>query len=340
MGTPIGDLISRETIDLPYLSRKVIAVDAHNMLYQFLSSIRGPEGKPLTNAEGHVTSHLAGLLYRTSNLVEAGIRPVFIFDGKPHALKRATLDKRREIRTKAKEEMETAIESGDFEKARMMGARAVSLSHEMIQDAEKALHWLGFPVIHASQEGESQAAQLVKNNLAFAAATQDYDALLFQTPVVIRNMAVTGKRKLPYRNAYVNVEPEKVVLHDVLRAHHLTYEQLVWIGMLVGTDFNDKIPLVGPKKALKAVEGKKSFPEVLAGLKKEVEYDWEAVQELFFHPSVNKIDSIPEAHVDVEKATAFYCDTHGFDHVRVTNALKKIVKAPEDNKQSTLGKWK
>lgn len=339
MGTAIGDLITTQPLELSELKNKVIAIDAHNILYQFLSSIRGPDGRPLINTEGQVTSHLAGLLYRTSNLVEAGMKLVFVFDGPPHPLKKATLDKRREIRTQAKVEMEKAIEAGDFERARSMGARAVSLNSDMIAEAKEAMHHLGFPVIVGKQEGEAQAAWMVQHGLAYAAVTQDYDALLFGSPIVVRNLAVTGKRKLPYRNAYINIEPEKVDLHAVLKELNLTRQQLIWIGMLIGTDFNEKIPLVGPKKALKAVEGKKSFEEVLSGLKKEVDYDPKEVEQLFMHPAAYEVASLPEAKLDHDKAIAFYCDKHGFDHVRVTNALNKIGKKPEDEKQSTLGKW-
>ncbi|MFH0970306.1 MAG: flap endonuclease-1 [Candidatus Diapherotrites archaeon] len=339
MGTPIGDLVESEKIDLASLTNKTIAVDAHNILYQFLTSIRGPEGRPLMDAEGKITSHLAGLLYRTSSLIELGIKPIFVFDGLPHPLKKATLEKRHAIRTDAKEKMEKAIASGDFEKARMMGARAVSLNKEMIEEAKKAMEYLGLPFIEGAQEGEAQAAYLVQKKMAYAAGTQDYDALLFNTPIVIRNMAITGKRKLPYRNAYVNVEPEKVVLDSVLSELHITHKQLIWIAMLIGTDFNEKIPLVGPKKALKAVQGKKSFKEVVDGINQTVDYDWVEVEKLFTHPSVKEIKEIPFAQSNREKAIAFYCDTHGFDHVRVTNALNKIEKKPEDEKQSTLSKW-
>lgn len=339
MGTAIGDLISTEVIDLSSLANKTIAIDAHNILYQFLSSIRGPDGRPLMNSEGQVTSHIAGLLYRTSNLVEAGIKPIFVFDGPPSELKRKTLDKRHAIRTQAKKEMEDAIEAGDLEKARSMGARSVSLNKEMIVEAQEALEYLGFPVIQAKQEGEAQAGQLVNQKLAYAVCTQDYDSLLFGTPITIRNMAITGKRKLPYRNAYVNVEPEKMELEKVLHELKITRKQLVWIGMLIGTDFNEKIPLVGPKKAMKAVVDKKNFKDVLKELKAEVDYDPEEVEELFMHPVVNEIHSLPKSQMDREKALAYYCDRHGFDQTRVTNALNKIEKKPEDNKQSTLGKW-
>jgi flap endonuclease-1 len=170
-------------------------------------------------------------------------------------------------------------------------------------------------------------------------ATQDYDALLCGAPVVIRNMGVTGKRKLPYRNAYVNVEPERFETENVLRELNLTQKQRIWLGMLVGTDFNEKIPMIGPKKALKAVEGKKSFEDVLAGLKKTVDYDPHEIEEMFLHPSVFKNIEFSHTKMDREKVIAFYCDKHGFDHVRVNNALNKIEKKPEDEKQTALSKW-
>ncbi len=339
MGTAIGDLIERENIDLEDLAGKTIAVDAHNILYQFLTTIRGPDGKPLMDAQNMVTSHLAGLLYRSSNWVEAGMKPIFVFDGKPHPLKQATLQKRREIRTHAKEEMDKALEVGDIEKARLMGSRAVSLDKEMIEEAQTAMAVLGFPIIQGKQEGEAQATYLVQQRLAYAAGTQDYDTLLFGCPQIIRNIGVTGKRKLPYRNAYVDVHMELIELHKELARLQISREQLIWMGMLIGTDFNEKIPNIGPKKALKAVQGKKKFSEVVEGLKMKVEYDWKEVEELFVHPAVHEIETIPSAKLDREKVIAFYVDKHGFDLTRVTNALNKFEKKPADEKQKTLGSW-
>jgi flap endonuclease-1 len=339
MGTAIGDLVVSESIELSSLKNKIIAVDSHNILYQFLSSIRGPDGMPLMNSQGTVTSHLAGLLYRTSSLVKEGISPVFVFDGKPHELKTSTLEKRREIRTKAKEQLKEAVESGDLAKARSIGSRAVELTRDMIEEAKKAVEVLGFPVVQGKQEGEAQATFLVQKNLAFATATQDYDALLLGCPVVIRNMAITGKRKLPYRNAYITIEPQRIELEKVLKYNNLTRKQLVWIGMLVGTDYNEKIPLVGPKTALKLVKNKKSFDDVLLSAQKQVDYDWRKVEELFLHPAVNDINEIPQTEMDREKAMEFFTEKHGFDSKRVSNALDKIQKVPEDKSQQTLGSW-
>jgi flap endonuclease-1 len=91
----------------------VAAVDANNALYQFLSIIRQPDGTPLMDTRGRVTSHLSGILFRVSNFMQKGIKPVFVFDGAPSALKQETVDGRRKIRAEAGEKWKEAIERGD-----------------------------------------------------------------------------------------------------------------------------------------------------------------------------------------------------------------------------------
>jgi len=93
MGTAIGNLLEKEEIDLDFLQSRVVAVDSFNILYQFLSVIRGMDGSPLKDQKGRVTSHLTGLFYRTINLLERDIKPVFVFDGKPPELKSKTREK-------------------------------------------------------------------------------------------------------------------------------------------------------------------------------------------------------------------------------------------------------
>ena len=98
MGVNISDIIVRKKAEISDFKGKWIAVDAYNTLYQFLSIIRQPDGTPLMDSEGRVTSHLTGLLYRISNFLEAGIKPVFVFDGIPPDLKADTLNERRQVK--------------------------------------------------------------------------------------------------------------------------------------------------------------------------------------------------------------------------------------------------
>lgn len=145
MGVDLSDVVPRETRRLQDFQGRTLAIDAANALYQFLSSIRQPDGTPLKDKRGRVTSHLSGLLYRTANLAEAGIRPVYVFDGKPPVLKRATLDDRRERKAKAETERQEAVAAGDTARAFSKAQQTSHLTREMVDESKALLSALGLP---------------------------------------------------------------------------------------------------------------------------------------------------------------------------------------------------
>jgi flap endonuclease-1 len=185
----------------------------------------------LKNRDGEVTSHLSGLFYRSINFLEAGIRPVFVFDGEPPQLKRETIEERIVARKKAEEAWQVALAEGDVRKAWSKATRASRLTGLMISDSKRLLEFLGIPWIQAPSEGEAQASCLVINGTAYAAASQDFDSLLFGCPRLIRNLAVSGKRRLPKSNKFITIDPEEVLMDQVLRSLGITREQLVDIGI-------------------------------------------------------------------------------------------------------------
>src|SRR3989344_2698103 len=177
MGTPIGDLVVKEEISLDFLSGRTVGVDSYNVIYQFLSSIRGPDGTPLMDSHGNITSHLTGLLYRTANLLEKGIKPVFVFDGEPNKLKAKTIKERVKIRTEATQKHEQAIKDGDLNTAKKFGSRALHLKPEMVEDAKELLGYMGLPVVQAPSDGEAQVAHMVSGGALYGCVSQDYDSL-------------------------------------------------------------------------------------------------------------------------------------------------------------------
>ncbi len=340
MGSPIGDIVPREKIELKSLLNKKLAIDSHNIIYQFLSSIRGEDGQPLKDSKGKVTSHLAGLFYRTANLYEYGIKPLFVFDGKPSELKAKTLAKRHEARTRAFEMHEKALEEGNLEEAKKFGARALKLDAEMIEESKELVKALGFPVVEAQGEGEAQASWLVISRIADGVVSQDYDSLLFGAPVIYRNIAVTGRRKLPNRNVWVDSEPEKILLERTLAENSISRNQLIWIAMLLGTDFNDKVPKIGVKTALKLVKGAKTFEEVLSKGGISVDFDWLEIEKIFLEPRINKDLQISFSQPDKEKLISFLCEKHDFSFERVSRTIDKMIeKSSERSQQKTLGDW-
>ncbi|MBU2100609.1 flap endonuclease-1 [Candidatus Micrarchaeota archaeon] len=340
MGTALGDLIEKEVIELDSLENKTVGIDAFNALYQFLSNIRGQDGSPLMDSNGNITSHLTGLFYRTTNLLGRNIKPVFVFDGKPHELKEKTRQKRREIRTSAEKKMLEAQKKGDLETAKKFAQQTSKLTKEMIEEAKKLVEFMGLPVIQAKGEGEAQVSVMTEKGKLDGCVSQDYDALLFGTPILFRNITIGGKRKVPGRNIYIDSYPEKIELNKVLEKNNIDRKKLVWIAILIGNDFNEKFPKIGPKTALKLVKENNSFEEIIKQTGFEPEFDFREIEKIFLEPEYNKDYSIKFSSPDREKVNELLCEQHQFSKERVKNTLDKLErKLEEKGQQSSLGKW-
>ncbi len=238
LGVNLAEVVPRRKVSLDELSGKSIAVDAYNALYQFLAIIRGVAGEPLMDRSGRVTSHLSGLFYRTINMAEKGVKLAYVFDGEPPTLKEAELKYRMAVKDEAVMKYKEALNKGDLEKARRYAQMTSKLKDEMVDDAKKLISLLGVPWCQAPSEGEAQAAYMALKGDVWAASSQDYDSLLFNAPTLVRNLTITGRRKLPKKNVYIEVVPEIVKLQQVLDNLGITRAQLIDLGIVVGTDFN------------------------------------------------------------------------------------------------------
>ncbi len=324
MGVDLKPLVKARVISLHDLKGKVIAIDAYNTIHQFLSIIRQRDGTPLKDAEGRVTSHLAGLLYRTANLVEQGIKPVYVFDGKPHPFKLKTLEQRSVIRKEAKREWEEALAMGDIEKARKKAQQTSSISKERVEESKKLLDALGIPYVDAPGEGEAQASFMNERGDVDAACSQDFDCLLFGAPTLVRNLAITGKRKLPDKQQWIDVFPEEILLRDVLAENEISREQLVEIAILIGTDFNSGIKGIGPKKALQLIKKHGCIENAIKeGEIGEIE-NLNELRNIFLNPSVTANYSIEWRKVDEDMVISFLCEEHQFSKERVKKAIEKF----------------
>lgn len=342
MGVNLSDLVEKQEIALDFLAGKKVGIDSYNMLYQFLASIRGPDGMPLADTHGNVTSHLTGLFYRTINLVDLGIRPVYVFDGKPSKLKAETLRKRKEIRTDAAEKSAEALQGGNLADAQKFGSRALKLTPEMTSEAKELLSLMGIPVVEAPQEGEAQASVMVSRGQLFGAVSQDFDCLLFGATHLFRNIGITGKRKVAGKNFYIEVKPQHIELEGVLSKLNLTRQKLIWLGILVGTDFNEKFPKIGPKTALKLVHENDSFEKIIEQTKHEPEFDYKEIEELFTHPISTEVPlkQLEASSPQREKVIEFLVEKHDFSKDRVTSTIDSFMKKKEEaEKQRSLHQW-
>jgi len=340
MGVQLGDIVLKTKIELEQLGGKIVAIDAMNSLYQFLAIIRQRDGQPLKDSKGRVTSHLSGLFYRTTNLVELGIRPIYVFDGEPPKLKRRTVKERIELRKEAAKEWTAALEAGDVEGARKYAQRAGRLTDEMISGSKKLLDGMGAPWVQAPCEGEAQAAHIVQRGDAWAVGSQDFDSLLFGAPLLVRNLAITGRRKLPGKDVYVEVSPELVELQTTLKELGITREQLVDIGILVGTDYNEGIKGIGPKKALELVKKHGSMENILrTELADKFEADPLEVREIFMKPTVIGRYKVKWSEPNQTNIKEFLCDEHDFSESRVQGAIDRLLKGKGKREQIKLEQW-
>ncbi len=334
MGVQLSGLAEGQEISLEELFDKRVVIDTFNWMYQFLSIIRQPDGELLKDSKGRVTSHISGLFYRTVKLLDAGIWPIYVFDGKPPDFKRKTNDQRRDVRAEALREWKEALEKGDMERAKKYAQRSTTITSDMIEDGKDLLNAMGVPVIQAIGEGESLGSVIVKKDDAYAIATQDYDSLLFGSPRLVRNLSITGKRKRG--TGYITINPQMILLKDVLEKLEISHEQLVILGILTGTDYNPGgIAGYGPKRALEIVKEKKTLDAVL----KDVAWDFDASAEdiyEFFREPPEEGYEIDFRDVDEEKTVKILCDGHDFSEERITNTLKKL---KEKSDQRSLNRW-
>jgi flap endonuclease-1 len=335
MGVDLGDLLLRKKIQIKDLSGRWVAIDAFNTLYQFLSIIRQKDGMPLMDGQGRVTSHLSGLLYRTANLIEAGVKVAFVFDGEPPSFKAETLAERSEARERAASAWEEARAAG---KDGFKYAQAASrINSEILQDGRRLISAMGLPVIQAPSEGEAQAAHMAARGDVELVGSQDYDSLLFGAPQVVRNLTITGKRKLPRKNIYVDVEPEIIRLEEGLARLGISRKQLVEIGIMCGTDYNSGLTRVGPKTALKLIREKKDLEAILSQQEEKIE-SFSEIREFFLHPDVTDDYEIKMKKPRGDEIISFLVEERDFDQVRVEKTAGRLEEAYKRG-QSTLDHW-
>ncbi len=310
MGVDIKTLLIREKTKIESFSSKIIAIDAYNAIYQFLAIIRGPEGLHLTDNQGRVTSHLTGLLYRNINFLSMGIKPVYVFDGKPPSLKTAEIERRKLGKKEAIIKYEKAKEEGDFE-----------------------------PYIQAHGDGEATATHLNKTGMADAVASQDFDCVLFGAKKLIRNFTNSGRRKIPNRNSYVDVEPEIISYQKNLDVLGITGKQFIDVGILIGTDFNpDGFDRIGPKTALKLIKeyGKlEDIPQIQDQLK-QIEYN--QIRDIFLHTDVTEVGKIEFKDADYSEIVNYLANERNFSRERVQTSVNRL-KQSLVNRSHTLEQW-
>src|SRR5438128_6998311 len=329
MGVRLTPIVVRHPTTLEALRGRTIAVDGNLELYQFLSVMRTRDGTPLKDSRGRITSHLNGLIFRTTRLIgDHGIRPVFVFDGPPPDLKRDEIRRRRESREKSETEYHAALASGDMATAWSKAVMSSRLTRAMVEEAKTLLALLGIPWIQAPSEGEAQAAFLAIRGDAWAAGSKDYDSLLFGAPRIVRFLAVASTEFLPSRGRSRAVPPETIDLEENLSKLGLTRDQLIDVALLVGTDFNQGVKGIGPKTAVKRIREWGSLDAAPSEIRAQLPETLDAIRAFFRDPPVTTEAVPPAGRVNPEGVIRFLSDERDFSRARVESVLERMRPPP------------
>ena len=340
MGVAFKDLIAAKDIELDFLKDKIIILDAYNVLYQFLTTIRGRDGTLLMDSNGNVTSHLVGLFTRTTNFMQRGIKIAFVFDGKPPELKQKTTEQRNQLKIEAEQKYIEAKKMEDVEDMKKYASRMTRLTKDMAEESKKLIGFLGLPVVQAPSEGEAQAAYMISKNKGFAVGSQDFDSLIHGATKLVRNLSIAGKRKKAKTLGYDTIKPELIDLSENLNNLGIDQNQLIALAMIIGTDYNPRgIKGIGPKNALKLV---KKHNTDFDGLFNEVKWDvnfefpWTEVYYLIKKMPVTDDYELKWSNVDKENLHKLLVGEHDFSEERVNSALEKFSKGATKKQQKSL----
>jgi flap endonuclease-1 len=324
MGVLLTPIIVKSPLALEDLRGKRLAVDANGELYQFLALIRLRDGSPLRDSHGRITSHLSGLFYRTTRLMtDYAMELIFVFDGKPPEQKLAEIARRRSIKERYDTEHAQALQAGDLAKAYSKATMTSRLTREMAAEARELLRLMGLPVVQAPQEGEAQASHMAALAGVWAAASKDYDCLLFGAPRLLRFLTVSGKEFLPSKGAFRPITPELIDTVALLQHYGITRAQLIDLAILIGTDFNEGVKGIGPKKALKLVCDFGSIEKMPANVRDAVAESVNEIRQIFLHPAVTDNYDIEFKRPDLDGIIRFLCEEREFSRERVTAALER-----------------
>ena len=338
MGLQISDLVPKKQISFKDLENKKIAIDASQMLYQFLSSIRQQDGTPLMDKNGNTTSHLQGIITRVTNLMQQGLKLAFVFDGKPPLLKVKEQEEREYRKQIAEEKLEKAKEEGDEPSMLRYSKQSIRIKKEMMDESKKLIQYLGLPVIQAPSEAEAQAAFMGEREDVDFVGSTDYDSLLYSAPKIVRNLTLSTRKRLP-SGIYVSVNPELIELKEVLSNLDITQDQLIVLAILVGTDYNDGVKKVGQKTALKLIKQYKNFDELFKEVK--ADFNWKQVYATFKNMPIIKNYKLNWTNPNIDKIKELLVEKHDFNEERIDKNLERITKksAKINKNNESLNKW-
>jgi len=319
----LRDLASIREVAFEEIEGSVVAVDAHNWLYRYLTTtVKWTSDEAYTTPDGTEVANLIGIVQGLPKFFEHDLIPVMVFDGAVTDLKADEVADRREKREQAEKRRAAAAERGDTVEAARLEARTQRLTDTIQQTTRDLLRLLDVPIVEAPAEGEAQCAHMAASGTVDHAGSEDYDTLLFGAPTTLRQLTSKGN-------------PEMMDLAATLEDLGVDRQGLVDIAMLCGTDFNEGVHGVGPKTAVSAINEHGDLWGVLDERDAEIPHAAE-IRELFMNPPASDVSVDTTVNPDVEAARAYVVDEWGVTASEVERGFERIA---ESQVQTGLDRW-
>ena len=305
-----------------YMGLKV-AVDISTSLNQFLFASKS-ERNHIEDETTKETAHISGTFYRTIRMVNQGIRPVYVFDGRPPTMKLGVVEKRRQRLIDAEKALEKAKEFGNVEEIKKYSSRIVKVDESHIDDCKHLLNLMGIPYIQAPCEAEAQCAELVKGDKVFGVGAEDMDALAFGSKILLRNLTTSERRNIPVR---------EFNYYRILQDFKMSDHQFIDLCILIGCDYCDKINGIGPKRGIKLIQEQRCIENILKVIDRKkyiVPDNWmyESARQLFINPDVISASSVELQwnKPDIEGIVHLMTNLNGFPEGIIHTSVQKLLK--------------
>lgn len=325
-------------VSMKNLFGRKVAIDASMCLYQYLIAVRQLDGQQLSSDDGETTSHLLGMFYRTVKIVESGVKPLYVFDGKPPVLKGGELEKRMLKKEEALKQLEELKETGTAEELLKHEKRTVRASREQNAEAQKLLELMGIPYVIAASEAEAQCAELARSGKVYAAASEDMDTICYEPPFLLRHLTVAEAKKMPI---------DQIEYEEVLKGLDMDKSTFVDLCILLGCDYCETIKGIGPVTAFKLIKEHGSLENIVKWIENNPDktkykipenWPWTEAKELFMNPELINPDeyNIKWNEPDVDGLVEFMVKQKGFNEDRIKNGAEKLKKGLKGGVQGRL----
>lgn len=309
-----------QSVHLNTFKGKTVAIDTSIFLYKSLMNVRS-NGDYLRNNDDKIVSHIVGIYYKTIQYLSLGIKPIYIFDGKPPKEKNECIQMRNKKAYESKEKIKDTTDKKEIEK---LEKSSIRITKNHIDDLKILFNFMGVSYIHPDGEAEAYAGELCRIGYVDAVITEDMDTLVYETPLMVRSCIDKSIKN----NDYISV----FNLSQILKDFDMNIRQFTDLCILCGCDYCPTIPKIGTVRAFQNIKKYDSIEKMIESnniknIPLEFIDKYKISRELFkyFNEKID-INNLPiyNSKINFNELEKYLINDCNIAHNRVQSSLNKI----------------